>query len=83
MTRMAGQNLGLLVAPYMEVLASQHSTVGQQEAAAIGMAELMNRLGAGPGMDPRDYRTDDGLWRSELLPLNVSIDQAIQDGIWS
>jgi len=82
MTRMAGQNLGLLAAPYMEVFRSQHSTPSQMQAAAVGIVNLMQRLGVGPGMDPRDYRTDDGLWRSELLPWDVSIDRAIQAGIW-
>lgn len=33
-----------------------------------------------PGVDPRDYLTEPGLWASQLLPLGVSIDQAIQDG---
>lgn len=35
-----------------------------------------------PGEDPRDYRMSDGLWRSEILPMGVSIDQAIKDGTW-
>ena len=35
-----------------------------------------------PGSDPRDYKTEPGLWRSQLLPLGVTIDQAIKDGVW-
>jgi hypothetical protein len=79
---MAGQNLVSLVAPYMEVFQNRSSAPSQQQAAAVGLMDLMERLGVGPVMDPRDYRTDDGLWRSELLPWDVTIDQAIQDGIW-
>jgi len=44
-------------------------------------SKLMNQLG--PRNDPRDYFiAQDGLWRSELLPQGVTIDQAIKDGIW-
>jgi len=32
--------------------------------------------------DSRDYKVEDGLWRSDLLPQGVSIDQAIKDGVW-
>ena len=36
-----------------------------------------------PGRDPRDYFiAQDGVWRSQLLPQGVTIDQAIEDGIW-
>lgn len=35
-----------------------------------------------PGVDPRDYKVEPGLWRSQLLPYGVSIDQAIRDGTW-
>lgn len=36
-----------------------------------------------PVKDPRDYYIpQDGLWRSQLLPKGVTIDQAIKDGIW-
>jgi len=34
------------------------------------------------GSDPRDYLVESGLWRSELLPLGVSTDEAILDGTW-
>jgi len=34
------------------------------------------------GSDPRDYLVESGLWKSEMLPLGVSIDEAIQDGVW-
>ena len=32
--------------------------------------------------DPRDFLVDPYLWASQLLPLGVSIDQAIKEGIW-
>jgi hypothetical protein len=36
-----------------------------------------------PSKDPRDYFIfEDGLWRSQLLPLGITIDQAIKDGTW-
>lgn len=35
-----------------------------------------------PGTDPRDYKVEPGLWRSQLLPYSVTIDQAIKDGVW-
>jgi hypothetical protein len=47
---------------------------------ALRMRELL--LHPLPGSDPRDYQAEPGLWRSELLPLRVSIDQAIRDGVW-
>jgi len=34
-----------------------------------------------PGSDPRDYRVEPYLWASQLLPMGVSIDQAIADGV--
>jgi len=40
------------------------------------------RVLEGGGSDPRDYETEPGLWRSQLLPLGVTIDQAIKDGVW-
>jgi hypothetical protein len=35
-------------------------------------------------LDPRDFliEPDVGLWASQLLPLGVSIDQAIKEGMW-
>jgi hypothetical protein len=35
-------------------------------------------------LDPRDFiiEPDVGVWASQLLPLGVSIDQAIKDGTW-
>ena len=37
-----------------------------------------------PARDPRDYFIpQDGIWRSQLLPQGVTIDQAIKDGTWS
>jgi hypothetical protein len=35
-------------------------------------------------LDPRDFliEPDVGVWASQLLPLGVSIDQAIKDGMW-
>jgi hypothetical protein len=35
-----------------------------------------------PGSDPRDYKVEPGLWRSQILPIGVTIDQAISDGVW-
>ena len=35
-----------------------------------------------PGSDPRDYRIEPGLWRSQILPMGITIDQAVKDGIW-
>lgn len=33
--------------------------------------------------DPRDYFIpQDGVWRSDLLPQGLTIDQAIKDGTW-
>jgi hypothetical protein len=33
-------------------------------------------------LDPRDFLMEPNLWASQLLPLGVSIDQAIKDGVW-
>jgi hypothetical protein len=35
-------------------------------------------------LDPRDFiiEPDVGVWASQLLPLGVSIDQAIKEGMW-
>jgi hypothetical protein len=35
-------------------------------------------------LDPRDFiiEPDVGLWASQLLPLGVSIDQAIKEDMW-
>ena len=35
-------------------------------------------------LDPRDFliEPEAGVWASQLLPLGVSIDQAIKDGMW-
>lgn len=35
-----------------------------------------------PGSDPRDRELEPGLWRSQTLPMGVSIDQAVKDGVW-
>ena len=45
---------------------------------ARGMYPIPNPL------DPRDslIEPDVGVWASQLLPLGVSIDQAIKDGMW-
>ena len=47
------------------------------------IAQSLRSMSEVPGSDPRDYRVEPGLWASQLLPLGVSIDQAIQDGVWS
>lgn len=46
------------------------------------LAQSLKSMSEVPGSDPRDYRIEPGLWASQLLPLGVSIDQAIQDGVW-
>ena len=33
-------------------------------------------------LDPRDILMEPNLWASQLLPLGVTIDQAIKDGTW-
>lgn len=33
-------------------------------------------------LDPRDFLMEPNLWASQLLPLGVSIDQAIKEGMW-
>jgi hypothetical protein len=33
-------------------------------------------------LDPRDFLIEPNLWASQILPLGVSIDQAIKDGTW-
>lgn len=82
MSRMAGDVLTQQAAPFMAVLADPRATREQQELAAIQLSELMNPSEGPPGSDPRDYRVESGLWRSQLLPLGVTIDQAIRDGAW-
>lgn len=59
-------------------------------AAGVGVGvpvidtELVQLIGslAPVSRDPRDYQVEPGLWRSEILPLGVSIDQAIDEGLW-
>jgi hypothetical protein len=33
-------------------------------------------------LDPRDFLIEPNLWASQILPLGISIDQAIKDGTW-
>ena len=37
-----------------------------------------------PGSDPRDFLLEPkyNFWASQTLPMGVSIDQAIKDGLW-
>ena len=35
-----------------------------------------------PGSDPRDFLLEPNFWASQVLPMGVSIDQAIKDGLW-
>lgn len=46
--------------------------------------ELSKGTGYMPGTDPRDFLLEPeyNFWASETLPLGVSIDQAIKDGVW-
>jgi len=34
-----------------------------------------------PGADPRDYLLEPNFWASQTLPVGVSVDQAIRDGV--
>lgn len=45
-------------------------------------ANNLKGTGYKPGTDPRDFLMEPNLWASQLLPLGVSIDQAIKDGVW-
>jgi len=46
--------------------------------------EVSGSTGYIPGTDPRDFLLEPkyNFWASETLPLGVSIDQAIEDGLW-
>lgn len=57
---------------------SQAAWEASQRETGRTLMEVLNGFGA----DPRDYRMPDGLWRSQLLPQGVDIDQAIRDGVW-
>jgi hypothetical protein len=37
---------------------------------------------SGPGNDPRDFLLEENFWASQVLPQGVSIDQAIENGLW-
>lgn len=83
-TRMAGSEpmlpqiltaMGLIPAN-LEAVERARSSL---DADQVAIMSLLRR----PGFDPRDYKVESGLWRSEILPSGVSIDQAIRDGIWS
>lgn len=49
------------------------------EALDPALLDLAKQLS---GRDSRDYLIEPSLWRSDALPVGVSIDQAIRDGIW-
>lgn len=51
-------------------------------ASDTELAQLIGSL-VPASRDPRDYQVEPGLWRSEILPLGVSIDQAIHEGLWN
>ena len=52
----------------------------RREMKSIIMDLLTGKVA--PTADVRDYRTEPGLWRSQLLPMGITIDQAVQAGIW-
>lgn len=62
-------------------------TIRDQQQVRTQQASRLHRLMASGAKelprDPRDYRTDDGLMRSELLPLGMTIDAATRKGLWS
>lgn len=84
--RMAGQ--GPQQAPpevqqVLAVLASPGASEEQQMQAMVRLGELMNVNGQGAASrDPRDYKLEPGLWKSQVLPLGMTIDQAIREGMW-
>lgn len=88
-TRMAGQNVpalplalaasGMMPGLPLGARASAEKQLRQLDPALAD--SLLNMLQP-PGSDPRDYRVEPGLWRSQILPMGVSIDQAIRDGVW-
>jgi hypothetical protein len=89
MTRMAGDNqVAAALTQVGAVLISPASTTDELAQALINQAEIIQdkliKEGAIPssGRDLRDYRIEPGLWRSEILPLGMGIDEAIQAGIW-
>jgi len=55
-----------------EAWAARRGGIGQQ---------LLNAFES-LGRDSRDYMTEPGVWRSQLLPKGVGIDRAILDGVW-
>jgi hypothetical protein len=68
--------------------------IGSRRAAEEGrMLQLLNSDTAGAvraagaagllSRDSRDYRTPDGMMRSGMLPLGMTIDAAIRKGLWS
>ena len=91
MTRMAGQEERIL--PLLLAASGMGAAAGVTPEDAEEAREALRRidpalLGAlGPFQkegtrDLRDYLVEPSLWRSDVLPLGVSIDQAIQDGTW-
>lgn len=67
--------LGLIPAPIEAQLAAARR-MGKEASLVAG---VLREIG---GTDPRDYRVESDLWRSDILPLGVTIDQAIRDGTW-
>lgn len=89
--RMAGQEERIL--PLLLAASGIGAAAGVTPKDAAEAREIVRRmdpalLGAlGPFQkegtrDPRDYPIEPPFWRSDVLPLGVSIDQAIQDGVW-
>ena len=48
-----------------------------------GMTQPLLSIQDSPEGHPEDYFIpSEGMWRSQLLPQDVTIDQAIMDGTW-
>lgn len=57
-------------------------TTPSTNGGAVGATGITSLIGLIPA-DSRDYRMPDGVMRSALLPLGMSIDTAIRKGLWS
>ena len=86
MGRMAGEPMAAMVDRFMAMEPMPEGVsipewIAEQQKVRNAIIDLLTD-GIKGGSDPRDYKTEPGLWRSQLLPLGVTIDQAIKDGVW-
>ncbi len=86
MGRMAGEPLAAMVDRFMAMEpmpdgVSIPEWAAEQQRVRNAIIELLAN-GVRVDSDPRDYQIEPGLWRSQLLPLGVTIDQAVKDGVW-